>query len=76
MFDVGIAVCRPTQDTLFIVIHSFVFVVIHSVINLLRDSGTGSGGARAPHILLRMLRALRSGLPRPKAARYDFCRHV
>ena len=50
--------------------------VIHSDINLLRSSGAGSGGARAPHIRLCMLRALRSGLPRPKAARYDFCRYV
>ena len=49
---------------------------IHSDINLLRDSGTRSGGTRAPHILLCMLRALRSGLPHPKAARYDFCRYV
>lgn len=47
-------------------------LAIHSDINLLRDSGAGSGGARAPHILMCMLRALCSGLPRPKAARYDF----
>jgi hypothetical protein len=38
---------------------------------VIRDSGAGPGGARAPHIL-RMLRALCSGLPHPKAARYDF----
>ena len=45
-------------------------------INLLRDSGVRSGGARASHILPCMLRALRSGLPHPKAAHYDFCRYV
>ena len=32
---------------------------IHSDINLLRDSGARSGGARAPHILLCMLRHTR-----------------
>ncbi len=50
--------------------------VIHSDINLLRDSRAGSGSARTPHMLMCMLRALRSGLPHPKAARYNFCRYV
>ncbi len=49
---------------------------IHSDINLLRDSGAGSGSARDPHILLCMLRSLRAGLPHPRTARYDFCRYV
>ena len=52
------------------------FYAIHNDINLLRDSGAGSGGTRAPHILMCMLRALRSGLPHLKAARYDFCCYV
>ncbi len=49
---------------------------IHSDINLLCDSGAGSGSARDPHILLCMLRSLRAGLPHPQTARYDFCRYV
>ncbi len=49
---------------------------IHADINLLRGSELGLGGARAPHILMCMLRALRSGRPHPESARYDFCRHV
>ena len=40
--------------------------IIHSDINLLRDSGAESGGARDPHILMCMLRSLRAGLPHPQ----------
>ncbi len=51
-------------------------MVIHSDINLLRDSHAGEGGARAPHVLMCALRALCSGLPSMRIARYNFCRHV
>jgi hypothetical protein len=48
----------------------------HGGINLLRDALAGSGGARVPHILLRMLRALCSDLTHHDAARNDFDHHA
>ncbi len=41
---------------------------MHSDINLMRDFGMGSGGARDPHMPPCMFRSLRAGLPYPQTA--------